>query len=206
MFSGIIEETGTVLSWIARGDVYELIVTLPATFSDLGLGDSIAVNGVCLTLEEQTPISMRFSVGPETLNLLDWRNLMKPGLVCNLERSLRMGDRVHGHFVSGHVEGLGIITAVTDLTGARMLEISIPVSLSALIWKKGSVAINGTSLTINGLNDENEKCLISVCLIPETLKRTNLGLLQAGNKVNIEPDFLARGLLRFKELGIEYNN
>ena len=205
MFSGIIEETTKVKSWNPHGDVYALSLVRPRVFDDLDIGDSVAVNGACLTLESQTSDELFFSVGPETLRVLGWASSLKVGDTVNLERSLRMGARIHGHLVSGHVESLGQITLIQDVDGARFLEISVPLSAKPLVWKKGSIAINGVSLTINEVKEDQKSCVICVCLIPETLRKTNLGILHLHNSVGIEPDLMARGLLRLRELGIEYS-
>jgi riboflavin synthase len=198
MFSGIVEAQTTVLRTSRDLHIVRIVVEKPLEFNDLKIGDSIATNGVCLTVEAFDANSMIFALGAETLQVTGWtaENLKDQRL--NLERSLRFGDRVHGHMVSGHVDGIGELVASEDLGGCTRLDIRVPRELEPYIWKKGSLAVNGVSLTINSI----VAGVVSHVLIPETLKRTNLGCLKAGDKVNLEVDFLARGLLRALELGV----
>lgn len=201
MFSGIVETTALVQSARRDGEVMRLWVRKPSDFSDLNRGDSIAVDGVCLTLEEQTSEAMLFALGPETLKVTGWTLDGVKERVVNLERSLRLGDRIHGHLVTGHVDARTLVRAVESDTETTVLWIEIPKALSSLIWPKGSVTVNGVSLTVNQVKDG----AFSVGLIPETLKRTNLNTARAGSTVNLEADNLARGLVHWavtqKEVG-----
>lgn len=201
MFSGIVEASTEVLNVSSRGDVHELHLKRPTSFSDVACGDSVAVNGVCLTVEAFTETTMQFALGPETLRVTDWAQVLRPGLIMNLERSLRYGDRVHGHLMQGHVDGLGEVASVQPGQDFLLLAIRIPDSLKHLIWNKGTLAINGVSLTVNKL----EANLAHFCLIPETLNRTNLKSLKTGDFVTLETDSLARYFDRMRELGLEYN-
>lgn len=189
MFSGIIENCVKVKDCYNRSDdVLVLICEKPNNFNDLNIGDSISVNGVCLTLETTAENSLQFALAPETLSITGWN---KDLLMCqrlNLERSLKLGDRIHGHFVTGHVDSMGEIVDVVDKNESRIIEVQISSHLLPYVWGKGSLTINGVSLTINSLND----LVLSFCLVPETLKKTNLGDLQVSSHVTIESDYLAR--------------
>jgi riboflavin synthase len=196
MFTGIIEAVGTVRSFAPRGDVYELSVKRPPTFEDVKLGDSIAVDGVCLTVEAFDADLIKFALGTETIKVTQAQDRLKIGTAVNLERSLRFGDRVHGHLVSGHVDGVGRVTEQSGNQDFLKLTLQFPNALAPLIWKKGSIAINGVSLTIN----EASLNTFEVGLIPETLKRTNLSHLKFDDFVNLETDQYARGFLRQREI------
>lgn len=193
MFSGIVEFTSRVLEATSRGAVVQLIVEKPSEFNDLSTGDSIATDGICLTLEEQTSTTMRFALGPETLKVTGWDTAGVLNRVVNLERSLRMGDRIHGHLVTGHVDSQGTIVDIERQEGSQVMKIAFPDTIRPFIWPKGSITVNGVSLTINQVTTQN----FSVGLIPETLKRTNLGLLSKGQSVNLEVDNNARGLVHW---------
>jgi riboflavin synthase len=187
MFSGIIECSAKIREVIpsSDGSVIRIQVEKPQIYTDLHIGDSIACDGVCLTIETFDDEAMVFAIGHETMSLL--------GRTLNLERSLRLGDRIHGHLVSGHVEALGRVQQGTHVGENLILRISVPESLRPYVWLKGSITIQGVSLTINQIDLE---CL-SVCLIPETLKRTNLASLKVGDAVNLEPDYFAKGLMHY---------
>jgi riboflavin synthase len=200
MFSGIIEAKEPIIKAEDLEHSIRIWVQRPTSFTDLKEGDSIAIDGVCLTLERNRlrpdldvsqSQEMQFTVGYETLFILkrscatDWlsRNV-------NLERSLRFGDRVHGHLVTGHIEDIGEVVASQALGENWLLKIRVPQAIKAYCWYKGSLTVNGTSLTINQI-DEN---LIEHCLIPETQKRTNLSALKVGDSVNLEPDSMAKAI------------
>jgi riboflavin synthase len=197
MFSGIVEGQTRVLSVTERETVSELVLDRPPYVEDASLGDSIAVNGVCLTVEKFDSKSLTFILGPETLKILRWsKNLI--GKSVNIERSLKLGDRVHGHLVTGHVDRVAEVVDTKNSGEALFLTLQIPQNLTPLVWKKGSIAVNGVSLTVNDVKGTN----VELCLIPETLRRTNLGALKVGDSVSIEVDNLARGILHIKELGL----
>ena len=196
MFSGIIETTSVVTRCEAGDDVLRIAIKKPEMFNDLNRGDSVSVDGVCLTLEEQASQEMTFCIGPETQRVTGWSVGSVMGREVNLERSLRFNERIHGHLVTGHVD------AATQLVGREVegetlrLTIVIPQALQPFIWPKGSVAVNGVSLTVNACANGN----FSVGLIPETLARTNLKALKVGDRLNIEVDNMARGLINFARL------
>ena len=196
MFSGIVETTAKILRFEPRSsDVWDLVLERPPEFSDLKAGDSVAVNGVCLTVEADRAAEIPFAVARETLDITSWdRHLGRLGLV-NLERSLRLGDRIHGHLVQGHVDGMARVVSAQGKGGALLVTIEIPAALQRFVWKKGSIAINGVSLTINEVASGN----LEFCLIPETLKRSNLSALKIGDFVTVEVDTLARYFERSRE-------
>lgn len=191
MFSGIIEAVSEIKSSQELVNAFRIQVEKPKEFNDLRLGDSIAVDGVCLTVEAFDEGQMTFALAAETLRVLHWSPEKWLGKKLNLERSLRFGDRIHGHLVTGHVDSLGEVFQAELQGESFLLSVKVAPSVLPYIWKKGSITINGASLTINEVNQN----LVEVCLIPETLKRTNLGFLEAGHYVNIEPDYMARAVV-----------
>lgn len=196
MFSGIVEAQGRILSArVQEQSLVHIDVERPKEFNDLSVGDSVCTSGVCLTVEAFDDQKMTFALGAETLKITGWTRESLQNRFVNLERSLRMGDRIHGHMVSGHVDGVGEVVAVTDLGGSVQVDVKAPADLLRYVWKKGSWAVNGVSLTVNSI----ENGVVSQCLIPETIRRTNLGAVQAGDKVNLEIDMMARGLVSFLE-------
>lgn len=167
----------------------------------------MAVDGVCLTVEELPEGRMVFTLAPESLRIMGYpaQDPFSPGAVFNLERSLRVGDRLHGHFVTGHVDARGRVQSLESTGHSRRLEMTVAHPLALLLWPKGSVAINGVSLTVNEVDERDQTgtaergglvTRFSVCLIPETLERTNLSKLGPGDAVNIEFDWMAKGLWR----------
>ena len=152
---------------------------------DVKLGDSIAVNGVCLTVVDMGARGFAADVSQETLNCTTGLAL---GASVNLEKSLRFGDRVGGHLVSGHVDGVGKVTALENLGAHWRVEIAAPQALARYIARKGSIAVNGVSLTVNRVDNDR----FEVNLIPHTWSVTTLELLQVGSEVNLEIDTLAR--------------
>lgn len=201
MFSGIIEAKSEILEFSLRGSVYELKLLRPPQFDDLKRGDSVAINGVCLTVETLTPEYVTFAVGPETLKITGWSSCNPLTGPVNCERSLRFGDRVHGHLVTGHVDALARVAKTERLDSSLIFEIEIPGPLAPLVWRKGSATLNGVSLTVNEVQGNRA----SFCLIPETLRLTNLSEIEEGSWLNIEADNLARGLLRLKETESEHH-
>ncbi len=197
MFSGIVETTGELLSQKQEKNIVRWKIKKPDTFNDLSSGESIAVDGVCLTIEQFNDSSMTFAIAAETLQVLKWKQRNWDNKRFNLERSLQFGERVHGHLVTGHVDSLATVIDRKDLQDCLILDFKVEDHVLAYIWHKGSLAINGVSLTLNEVQNNR----ISVCLIPETLKRTNLGDLQIGDFVCIEPDYMARAIVR----GLEIN-
>lgn len=191
MFSGIVETVSEIRSSQELQNAFRIQISKPEFFDDLHIGDSVAVDGVCLTVEAFDSDTITFTLAAETIKILQWNPASWLGKKINLERSLRFGDRIHGHLVTGHVDSLGEVVRA-DLEGESFfLDVKIAETMKPFVWKKGSITLNGVSLTVNEFNN----LIVSVCLIPETLKRTNLGSLQVGQVVNVEPDYMARAVV-----------
>ena len=187
MFSGIIADVGTIASAEGREGGLRLVVsTQTLGMEDVQLGDSIAVNGVCLTVIKKEGNGFAVDVSRETLNYTV--GLGQQGKHVNLEKALRLADRLGGHLVSGHVDGVGEVLSFADLGESWKLTVRAPQALAKYIAVKGSITINGVSLTVN----EVQGAEFSVNLIPHTLAETTLNELGAGVKVNLEIDLIAR--------------
>jgi riboflavin synthase len=194
MFSGIIEALGTVVELRSEPPGCRLIVREPNIAADARVADSISVNGCCLTVIEQEGDAFAFEAGPETLARTNLGEL-KPGSRVNLERALAVGQRLGGHFVSGHIDGVGTLLRREDSGQWSTFWFSVPRPLAVQMAGKGSIAVDGVSLTIV----ESEPDRFSIALIPYTLDVTTLGLLQPGGKVNLETDMLAKYVQRLVE-------
>lgn len=191
MFTGIIEATGTIEKALETPANTRLFINAGKLgLHQVAIGDSIAVNGCCLTVVEKTPETFAADVSPETLSLTVG---LKEGAEVNLEKSLRFGDRLGGHLVSGHVDGIGIITTMDDLGASWHLVVEADQSLAKFIARKGSIAVNGVSLTVNAVSDQaNGNCAFDINIIPHTFQFTTIRQLRKGGKVNVEIDQLAR--------------
>ncbi len=187
MFTGIVEETGRVSAFAAQAEAWELAVIAKLALVDLAVGDSVAVNGCCLTAARIAGDTIRFDVLEETRRLTNF-SALRPGGRVNLERSLRFGGKVGGHFVTGHIDALGTIEAFEPRGKDHYLRIRVPGDLSRYIVHKGSIAIDGISLTIAEVEDP----VFAVWLIPHTLAVTNLQEKRVGDVVNLEFDLLGK--------------
>ena len=196
MFSGIVESVMPILSSQELPNAYRIKVKKPSEFNDIKSGDSIACDGVCLTVEDFDDQQMTFALAAETIKILRWNPQSWIGKKMNLERSLRFGDRIHGHLVTGHVDSLGTVTRASLEGESFFMDVQVKETILPYVWKKGSVTLNGVSLTVNDLNND----IVSVCLIPETMKRTNLGDMKPGSIINVEPDYMARAIQRSLEV------
>ncbi len=194
MFSGIIEASVPLVHFKKLVDVYQIQVQKPTYFDDLKIGDSIAVNGVCLTVESFNESTVQFVLGEETLKITGWNEKMPSEL--NVERSLRLNDRIHGHLVTGHVDTVAKVIVANLKTETLELQIQLSKEYLKYVWKKGSLCLNGVSLTINDIQDD----ILSFYLIPETLKKTNFKNIRVGDIINIEVDVMAKVILRQREL------
>ena len=155
-----------------------------------------STNGVCLTVEKFDDESMEFAVGPETLKVTKWDTRLQKDQLMNLERSMKLGDRIHGHLVSGHVDAVGVVVDALSNDGTLFFAVQIPDEFKKYVWKKGSLAIAGVSLTINEVDGD----VVSFYLIPETLNKTNLKTINAGDNVNLEFDYMAKAAIHYQEL------
>jgi riboflavin synthase len=218
MFTGLIQKVGHVAAVASRADGLRLEIAVagdPGTpeanslargtgsakasaaldsFADVQIGESIAVNGVCLTVAAMSADRLIFDAVRETLEQTTLRELAT-GAAVNLERALRIGEHLGGHFVQGHVDGIGTVSAVTQVGSGKEMEISVPEELAQQMIMKGSVALDGVSLTVAGLSLKSFR----VALVPHTLAATTLGGFSPGRKVNIETDLIGKWVLRTLE-------
>jgi riboflavin synthase len=195
MFTGLVEALGTVESMTSTGAGSRLVVAEPAIAGELKLGESVAVNGTCLTVVAHDARTFAFDVGPETLKRTNLGEL-QPGDRVNLERSLRFNDRLGGHLVQGHIDGIGYIDQRLPDGEWLMMWFRCPAELAAQMVTKGSVAVDGISLTVVDV----EPTRFSVALIPHTLEVTTLGFKREGAAVNLETDLLAKYVWKFLEV------
>lgn len=186
MFTGIIEELGTVISLRREANVARLALKAEAVRDDLHIGDSLATNGVCLTVERIEPAEILVTMMPETLRVTTLGTL-KPGDKVNLERALRLDGRLGGHIVAGHVDGIATLTRISGVGEERVYTFTMPADLARFIAPKGSIAIDGISLTVVEVSQET----FSVSLIRHTLGLTTLAYRSVGSPVNLEVDVLA---------------
>jgi riboflavin synthase len=186
MFTGLVQELGKVVSAERSGEGMRVVVSTGLT-GELQSGDSIAVNGVCLTAVDIADGSFSADVMNETLSRSSL-DAVGDGASVNLELPLRPSDRLGGHVVQGHVDGLGTVSEVVDDGFSRRVRVDAPPEVLRYVVEKGSIAVDGVSLTVASLDERS----FTVALIPETVQRTNLGLAEAGTRVNLEVDVLAK--------------
>ncbi len=194
MFTGIVEGIGKVekISKSTKNrSAVQMTVDLGKNAKGLKIGQSVALNGVCLTVTKKIQNKCNFEMIDETTKKTDLGNL-KEGSIVNIERSLKAGDRLEGHFVLGHVDGVGTIKKIQKKPKEVQVWFEVPKSLSKYVVKKGSIAIDGISLTVVDV----KKNLASVCLIPHTIDVTNFKKRNVGDKVNIETDILGKYILK----------
>ena len=187
MFTGIVEELGEVVAVEEQGDSSRLTVRGPVVTSDARHGDSIAVNGVCLTVVENDDGAFTADVMAETLRRSSLRGVA-PGTPVNLERAVRLQDRLGGHLVQGHVDGTGEVQAVTPAEHWTVVRVALPADLARYVVEKGSITVDGVSLTVSGVGPD----WFEVSLIPTTLQATTLGRRGPGDVVNLEVDITAK--------------
>jgi len=195
MFTGIIESIGTIKSIDREGEDSQINISFNKDrLKDVNIGDSISVNGICLTVKNISENLLSFDVSKETLSRT---SPLKISQELNLESSLRFNGKVSGHFVTGHVDEVGFIHSIQKKDLSEIWKIQVSKKLMKFIPEKGSVAVNGTSLTVNEVN--KNKNFFYINLIPHTLKSTNLSSLNEGDSVNIEIDMIARYLQNLSE-------
>ncbi len=194
MFTGIVEGIGKVkkISKATKNrSAIQMLVDLGKHGKGLKIGQSVALNGVCLTVTKLSKTGCTFEMIEETTKKTDLGNL-KPGGIVNIERSLKVGERLEGHFVLGHVDGVGIIKKIQKKPKEVQVWFEVPRNLSKFIVKKGSIAMDGISLTVVDIKNN----LASICLIPHTIEITNFKTKNIGDKVNIETDILGKYILK----------
>lgn len=191
MFTGLIEAVGSLSGQRRSGASVCLEVTAGLPPGEVAVGDSIAVNGACLTVTAISGDRFAFDVSPETIARTTFQG-MRPGSPLNVERALRLGGRLDGHLVTGHIDCIGRLERSESRGNARFLTFSLPAEHAGMLVEKGSVAIDGISLTVNDVADDR----FSVAIIPHTLEKTTLASLSAGQPVNIETDIIGKYVAR----------
>jgi riboflavin synthase len=187
MFTGIVEDKGKVLKVDRRGEMKRLTLDVPFDLTEMQLGDSININGVCLTVAEKRGRALSVDLSPESIQKTTLARVKEADQV-NLERALRLSDRLGGHIVTGHIDGIGIITERRIEGNSVRLKIRIPQAITPYVVQKGSIAIDGISLTVNEFRED----WIRLTLIPYTLEKTTLIEKKVGDEVNVEADILGK--------------
>ncbi|WP_141731034.1 riboflavin synthase [Oligoflexus tunisiensis] len=196
MFTGLVEQVGRIQSIEERAGYKVLTLTIPeADVYAEKLGDSIAVNGCCLTVTRRSETTMSFDVSHETLSKTSLSQLKTASLV-NLERALRAGDRLGGHMVAGHVDAVATVRSIDQLPGGWNIWVALPLDLARYVIPKGSIALDGISLTVNEVKDEAKASLIRLTLIPATIENTNVQTWAPGILVNVEVDMVGKYIER----------
>ena len=201
MFTGIITAVGKIKSATPVGDGLQLQIEVPAHYlDDVALGDSIAIQGACMTATKIEGNTFSLDISRESLNKTVGLDAVGP---VNLEKAMRLNDRLGGHLVSGHVDGMGKVAhfaaVAQDAYGSWLLRIEAPKELAAFLAYKGSIVVNGVSLTVNKTEDLANACVVDINIIPHTLQNTTLGNLKQGDPVNLEVDLIARYVARMLE-------
>jgi riboflavin synthase len=192
VFTGIIENLGVIRRVVPQGEGRILQIGCDLDLSDTRIGDSIAVNGACLTAVHIEKHAFSVDMAPETVARTTFKTAV-PGMRVNVERAMQLSSRVDGHLVSGHIDGTGVITRMEKKSNALIITIAADPHLAGQMIEKGSVAVDGISLTINQCSDTD----FSVSIIPHTAKLTTIGFKQAGDPVNIETDMIGKYVRKF---------
>jgi riboflavin synthase len=187
MFTGLVEDIGRVDSFHRRGEAGLLTVETALPTGDIAIGDSVAVNGACLTVTARSDRTLTFDVSPESISRTTIGTL-RSGNKVNLERALRLGDRLGGHIVSGHIDCAGNLIRIESSSGNNQLQFTLPPEHARYLVEKGSVTIDGISLTVNSVSPDG----FSVNIIPHTYSSTTLAYLRTGDRVNIETDIIGK--------------
>lgn len=201
MFTGIIEELGVVANIKRSGESFVLTIDAKKILKDVHLGDSISVNGVCLTVTSFTSSQFTVDVMPETVKASSLQSL-KRGAKVNLERAMAAGGRFGGHFVSGHIDGTGVIKSKKQVENAVYYEIEASPDILRYVIERGSIAVDGTSLTVFGVTNET----FTLSLIPHTLSESIIGLKESGDIVNLECDMIGKYVGHFLTRGQNTSN
>ncbi|RQO64285.1 riboflavin synthase [Variovorax sp. KBW07] len=207
MFTGIITGVGRIVATHDLGTSSSfgkrLSIAAPDGYlDDVGLGDSIALNGACMTVTTLAPERQQFTIEISAESLDKTAGLTEEGSRINLEKALRASDRLGGHIVSGHVDGIGTVSFFEPIGESWELRVVAPPALARFLAYKGSITINGVSLTVNSVKDIADGAEVSINLIPHTVENTSLGGLKAGSKVNLEIDTVARYVERMLQAGV----
>ena len=205
MFTGIITGVGRIAAVHDLGRSLDhgkrLEISTPAHYlDDVGLGDSIALNGACMTVTSFNAAENLFTIDISAESLTKTAGLDHIGTVLNLEKALRANDRLGGHIVSGHVDGIGSVSRFEQIGESWLLQVLAPPPLAKYLAYKGSVTVNGVSLTVNHIEDSQQGCMVSINLIPHTIENTSLGHLKVSSTVNLEIDTVARYVERMLSL------
>lgn len=188
MFSGLIEEKARIISARSKDQGIHLLIQRPKLYKSLKLGESINVNGCCLTLKSYNTKHMSFDLGPETLKITRWQAKTLQNTICHLERSLTLQKSIGGHLVTGHVDALATVTKVKKQGMSLWVQIKIPKMFKHFFWPKCYITLNGVSLTVNIVTNN----LVEISLIPTSLKQTHFKNIQVGDKLNFEVDYMSR--------------
>jgi riboflavin synthase len=207
MFTGIITGVGRIAAARNLGSSSSHgkrlgIATPPGYLDDVGLGDSIALNGACMTVTTLDPAQQQFTIDISAESLDKTAGLAEEGAQVNLEKALRANDRLGGHIVSGHVDGIGTVRRFAPVGESWELRVLAPPALARFLAYKGSITVNGVSLTVNSVSDGADGSEISINLIPHTVENTSLGTLREGSRVNLEIDTVARYVERMLQAGM----
>jgi riboflavin synthase len=205
LFTGLIERTGQVIALMPAHqhakEISQLIVDPGAAKYKVKLGDSVAINGCCLTVVSNDLNMLKFDISSETLTKTSL-GLLHPDDAVNLERAMALGDRLGGHMVAGHVDTTGKILKIERNKDGWFIQINIPKSYSKYIISKGSICIDGISLTVNSLTDTEVGCLIDLMIIPKTIETTTISAMGVGQPVNIEVDLIGKYMERLQTPGL----
>lgn len=188
MFSGLVEQTSLALELKSTKHLIRLVLKRPASFDSLKEGESICVDGLCLTLEKFNAEKMVFALGPETLKIINWTPEKLKDKIFNLERSITLQSTIGGHLLTGHVDGLALVKQIKKQGESLIVQIQVPSKFKNFFWEKGYIALNGVSLTVNKVKDRT----LELCFIPKTLKMTNLSYIKKGDLLNFELDYMSR--------------
>lgn len=188
MFSGLVDQTSLAVHVKSLSKSIRLALERPLAYKSLKEGESLCMDGICLTLESFNKKTMSFTLGPETLKITKWTPQKIKKKVFNLERSLSLQSMVGGHLLTGHVDGLALVQKVEKQGESLLVQVKVPLEFKPFFWKKSYIALNGVSLTVN---DVQGAC-ISLCLIPKSLELTNLSYIKEGDCLNFEVDYMSR--------------
>jgi riboflavin synthase len=198
MFTGIVTDIGTVEATEKQGDLHVRVSTAYET-AGIDLGASISCSGVCLTVVDKAPGWVAFDVSGETISRTA-QGMWTSGRKLNLERALKLGDELGGHIVTGHVDGIGEVKSIEEIGGSHHIVIQASSALAPYVAPKGSITVDGVSLTVNAVRDTDAGVEFDLNIIPHTAAVTTFGALEAGQAVNLEIDVLARYLQRMESL------